>query len=224
MTRGRSPRTRSRWTGPAGEATLGRVLDALPGRARAAANVNAAGRAALDAGIREGTVLPAAPGLGEGRRNGGHAGRVVAVGAHGRGTGRRARRAEHVTYRPSKEELSFVAFYADCRHEVTPVTSGYRVTLTFNLLADGEADAPEADPAADLARCLTEHFADARRATLRQPRPRSAEPARLPARPRVHPAGPELEPAQGRRRGARRRCCAPRRSGPGARRCWRSPR
>ena len=37
-------------------------------------------------------------------------------------------------YRASKEELTFVAFYADCRHQVTPVRSGYRVTLTFNLL------------------------------------------------------------------------------------------
>src|SRR5215472_11811268 len=36
-------------------------------------------------------------------------------------------------HRASKTELSLVAFYADCRHEVTPVKSGYRVTLTFNL-------------------------------------------------------------------------------------------
>ena len=56
---------------------------------------------------------------------------------------------ESVTYRASKEELSFVAFYADCRHEVKPVKSGYRVTLTFNLLADGETDAQGAGPAAD---------------------------------------------------------------------------
>jgi len=66
---------------------------------------------------------------------------------------------ESVTYRTSKQDLSFVAFYADCRHEVKPVTSGYRVTLTFNLLADGEADAQGSGLAADLARCLTEHFA-----------------------------------------------------------------
>jgi hypothetical protein len=66
---------------------------------------------------------------------------------------------ESVTYRTSKQDLSFVAFYADCRHEVKPVTSGYRVTLTFNLLADGEADTQGSGPLADLARCLTEHFA-----------------------------------------------------------------
>ncbi len=65
---------------------------------------------------------------------------------------------ESVTYRTSKEELSFVAFYADCRHEVKPVKSGYRVTLTLNLLADSETDAQGAGPVADLAHCLTEHF------------------------------------------------------------------
>jgi 2OG-Fe(II) oxygenase superfamily len=31
-------------------------------------------------------------------------------------------------YRASTEELTFVAFYADSRHQVTPVRSGYRVS------------------------------------------------------------------------------------------------
>jgi 2OG-Fe(II) oxygenase superfamily len=65
---------------------------------------------------------------------------------------------ESTAYRASKEELTFVAFYADCRHQVTPVRSGYRVTLTFNLLVGAEAPAPEAAPATELAHCLTEHF------------------------------------------------------------------
>ena len=65
---------------------------------------------------------------------------------------------ESVTYRTPKEELSFVAFYADCRHEVKPVKSGYRVTLTLNLLADSETGAHGAGPVADLAHCLTGHF------------------------------------------------------------------
>ena len=65
---------------------------------------------------------------------------------------------ESTTYRASKEELTFVAFYADCRHQVTPVRSGYRVTLTFNLLASTEAPAADAGPAIELAHCLTEHF------------------------------------------------------------------
>lgn len=65
---------------------------------------------------------------------------------------------QSATYRASREELTFVAFYADCRHQVRPVRSGYRVTLTFNLLADTETPTAQADPAGELARCLTEHF------------------------------------------------------------------
>jgi 2OG-Fe(II) oxygenase superfamily len=65
---------------------------------------------------------------------------------------------QSVTYRAPTEDLSFVAFYADCRHEVRPVKSGYRVTLTFDLLVDVDAGAQVAGPVADLAHCLTEHF------------------------------------------------------------------
>lgn len=61
-------------------------------------------------------------------------------------------------YRTSRDELSLVAFYADCRHQVTPIRSGYRVTLTFNLLADTAGTDEHAGPAAELAHCLTEHF------------------------------------------------------------------
>ena len=68
-----------------------------------------------------------------------------------------------VTYRSSKDLLSFVAFYADCRHHVRPVTSGYRVVLTYNLLLEGDtvtSAAGRTDPrlTAELARCLDEHF------------------------------------------------------------------
>ena len=49
---------------------------------------------ALDAGVRQGAVLPPPPGLGEGRRDGGHAGGVAAVGAHRWGTRHRPCRAE----------------------------------------------------------------------------------------------------------------------------------
>ena len=61
-------------------------------------------------------------------------------------------------YRASKEQLTFVAFYADCRHEVTPVRSGYRVTLTFNLLCGDKTPTQAAGPVTELAQCLTEHF------------------------------------------------------------------
>ena len=74
-------------------------------------------------------------------------------------------RGQSATYRSSKESLTFVAFYADCRHHVRPVTSGYRVVLTYNLLLEGDtvaAAAGRADPGvtAELARCLDEHFGD----------------------------------------------------------------
>lgn len=70
-----------------------------------------------------------------------------------------------VTYRPSKQMLSFVAFYADCRHQVRPVTSGYRVVLTYNLLLQGDTAASSAgrtNPGltVELARCLDRHFGD----------------------------------------------------------------
>jgi hypothetical protein len=34
--------------------------------------------------------------------------------------------------------MAFAAFYADCVHEVLPVTSGYRATLIYNLMRKGE--------------------------------------------------------------------------------------
>ncbi|MFE9922138.1 2OG-Fe(II) oxygenase [Streptomyces sp. NPDC005774] len=66
-------------------------------------------------------------------------------------------------YSASKTDLTLVAFYADCRHEVTPVRSGYRVTLTFNLLAEQETSEQETServsgPLAELAHSLDRHF------------------------------------------------------------------
>ena len=67
---------------------------------------------------------------------------------------------EWKAYRGSKTALSLVAFYADCRHEVLKVTSGYRITLTYNLLLHGDTSRPEGDggTAAELADLLREHF------------------------------------------------------------------
>lgn len=39
--------------------------------------------------------------------------------------------------RASVDEVQFAAFYADCEHEVTPITSGYRVCLVYNLVRKG---------------------------------------------------------------------------------------
>lgn len=67
---------------------------------------------------------------------------------------------EWKAYRGSKTALSLVAFYADCRHEVLKVTSGYRITLTYNLLLHGDTSRPDGDDgtAAELADLLREHF------------------------------------------------------------------
>ncbi|MFF3328948.1 hypothetical protein ACFYWX_05210 [Streptomyces sp. NPDC002888] len=59
---------------------------------------------------------------------------------------------------PRLEDGSLVAFYADCRHQVTPVRTGYRVTLTFNLLAEPGTSAEVSGPLAELAHSLGRHF------------------------------------------------------------------
>lgn len=55
-------------------------------------------------------------------------------------------------------DVAFAAFYADCVHEVRPVTSGYRLTLVYNLLRYGDGPMPSladhSDQAATLAALL----------------------------------------------------------------------
>jgi hypothetical protein len=68
---------------------------------------------------------------------------------------------ETTTYRGSKVALTLVAFYADRRHEVRPVKSGHRITLTYNLLLRGDTSRPIAvddESVSELARRLGEHF------------------------------------------------------------------
>ena len=43
-------------------------------------------------------------------------------------------------------EVAFAAFYADCPHEVRPVTDGYRVSLVFNLCLRSPGETPPAAP------------------------------------------------------------------------------
>ncbi len=40
-------------------------------------------------------------------------------------------------------EVAFAAFYADCVHEVLPITSGYRLALIYNLRRQGRGRLPE---------------------------------------------------------------------------------
>jgi hypothetical protein len=71
-----------------------------------------------------------------------------------------AHNEESETYLGSRGALSLVAFYADCRHEVLSVKSGYRITLTYNLLLHGNTSRPDGDDGTvdELADLLHEHF------------------------------------------------------------------
>jgi hypothetical protein len=83
-------------------------------------------------------------------------------------------RGETVTSRGSKSRLSFVAFYADCPHEVRPVTKGYRVSLTYNLVLEGTDSAagpgPSEGPIVD--EVVVDTLADLLREHLTTPIPR----------------------------------------------------
>jgi hypothetical protein len=72
---------------------------------------------------------------------------------------------EKVTYRGSPNQLVLVAFYADCRHEVRPVTSGYRAAVTFNLFLDTAArrtDRPASKSVDTLIELVRDYFATPR--------------------------------------------------------------
>ena len=53
--------------------------------------------------------------------------------------------AEMVTTQ-TEPSIAFVAFYSDVEHEVAPVTSGYRVTLTYNLYFSAESASTSVSP------------------------------------------------------------------------------
>jgi 2OG-Fe(II) oxygenase superfamily len=57
-------------------------------------------------------------------------------------------RGQEVKHLGAPKSLACFAFYADCRHEVLAAKSGYRITLTYNLLlGPGEGGEAQADPA-----------------------------------------------------------------------------
>lgn len=88
---------------------------------------------------------------------------------------------EKVTYRGSEKRLSFVAFYADCHHEVRPVKEGYRIVLTYNLMLDG---GNAAAPAASTPEAAVEALSDLLRQHFETPLPPSS----------WQPDGPPREP------------------------------
>ena len=73
-----------------------------------------------------------------------------------------AHRGRTVVSKGSASALALVAFYADCLHEVRPVKTGSRLTLTFNLMVEGgtrHAVAEGDSAVGDVATHLREHFA-----------------------------------------------------------------
>jgi 2-oxoglutarate-Fe(II)-dependent oxygenase superfamily protein len=48
----------------------------------------------------------------------------------------------------SDKNLTFIAFYADCHHEVHPIREGYRIVLAYNLVLEHNATAARAPTAA----------------------------------------------------------------------------
>lgn len=54
---------------------------------------------------------------------------------------------EKVTFRASRRKLAFIAFYADCHHEVRPIMRGYRSVLTYNLILQGKTPTESVAPA-----------------------------------------------------------------------------
>ncbi|HUY31156.1 MAG TPA: 2OG-Fe(II) oxygenase [Pirellulales bacterium] len=65
----------------------------------------------------------------------------------------------------SEFKTHYAAFYADCQHEITPVTDGYRTSLVYNLAIAGrmqQPSAPQNAPAVEkAAQLLKELFGDA---------------------------------------------------------------
>lgn len=60
----------------------------------------------------------------------------------------------------SHQDLTFIAFYADCHHEVKPVKQGYRIVLTYNLVVE-DAIVPAGAPSAQIdavAKSIREFF------------------------------------------------------------------
>lgn len=64
----------------------------------------------------------------------------------------------------SEYKMQYAAFYADCQHEIRPVTEGYRVCLVYNLAvakSRKQPSAPKNGPAIEqVAQLLTRLFAD----------------------------------------------------------------
>ncbi len=84
---------------------------------------------------------------------------VVLPSEYGGGSLSVEHRGEKKSFRRIKSQstdLSLLAFYADCHHEVSAVSKGFRIALTYQLLLEGQSDAGPLKAPADLVNHLTE--------------------------------------------------------------------
>lgn len=65
-------------------------------------------------------------------------------------------REERVSFAGAQEnyQLGYAAFYADCEHEIRPVTSGYRISLVYNLIQKGAGEPIHASSVSQPAKAL----------------------------------------------------------------------
>ena len=100
-------------------------------------------------------------------------------------------------------EVAFAAFYADCVHEVLPVTEGCRLILVYNLVRRGQGAGARAARLRGRAG-PGNHAAAAMAARQASRGRRHAREAGLPPRARLHAGGTQLRRAEGRRCRGRR--------------------
>lgn len=62
--------------------------------------------------------------------------------------------ADHDT----RTKLTYIAFYADCHHEVTKVTAGHRIALTYNLVLEGVPKQLSKSPNVGLSKSIKSYF------------------------------------------------------------------
>jgi hypothetical protein len=71
--------------------------------------------------------------------------------------------SQHLT----ADTIRWCAFYADCRHEVLPVSEGWRVVLTFDLVVPAQEATPRPSAPPAVLDALREHFLPASGPRLR---------------------------------------------------------
>jgi hypothetical protein len=69
-----------------------------------------------------------------------------------------SKRVQFTSQNLQAHSIRWCAFYADCRHEVLPVTEGWRVVLTFDLVLSSASTRPRTPASPPLVAALRKHF------------------------------------------------------------------